>query len=560
MVKKLIKFFSRESTGLHDAAYVLAFFAILSQLLALARDRMFAHYFGAGVELDIYYAAFRIPDFIFVTVASIVSISVIVPFLSEWKERGRDIENHNLNAILNFFILTIAVISFVILIFLPQIAPKIFPGFEQEVFERVITLTRIMLLQPILLGISNLLGSVAQVYRKFLLYSISPLFYNLGIIFGIIFLYPKIGLAGLAWGVVVGAFAHMLVQYFAVRRIGFALIAISFDWSTIKNVLVLSVPRSLTLSLQHFVLLIYTAFATLMPVGSLAVLNFSLNLQSVPLSIIGVSYSMAAFATLSVLYAQRKINEFAGSIETALKHILFWCIPASVLFLVLRAYIVRVVLGSGAFDWSDTRLVAAVLSLFIISAAAQSAILLLIRAFYAIGRTAWPLYANIFSAVLGVFLAILGIRLFNIYPAFGYFLESLLDISDLSGTVIIMLPIAYSISSIFCAILLFIRLRKEVDMKVKPIIKTISHTISAGVIGGALAYGTLTFSGKYFALDTLASVFLQGLAAGVVGILGTVIILKILDNKEIDEVTNTLRHKFWKSKVVAADQNLTLGV
>src|SRR3954464_13544314 len=103
MVRKILSLFSKETTALHQAAFLLAFFSLLSQMLAFLRDRALAHAFGAGTALDTYYAAFRIPDFLFVTVASVVSLSVIVPFIVERESRGKPAVREFVDDIFTFF-------------------------------------------------------------------------------------------------------------------------------------------------------------------------------------------------------------------------------------------------------------------------------------------------------------------------------------------------------------------------------------------------------------------------------------------------------------------------
>ena len=109
MVRKLFEFFHKEIRGLHEAAYLLAFFTLLSQVLALVRDRMFAHYFGAGPTLDIYYAAFRIPDLIFASVASIVSVSVLVPFLIDRLDKDKAAGKQFIDTVFSFFFFVLIV-------------------------------------------------------------------------------------------------------------------------------------------------------------------------------------------------------------------------------------------------------------------------------------------------------------------------------------------------------------------------------------------------------------------------------------------------------------------
>lgn len=183
MVKNILNFIRKEIHGLHEAAYFLAVFTLGSQILALFRDRILAHSFGAGETLDIYYAAFKIPDFIFVSIASLFSFSILIPFFAKKIDHSnKNAKNFMDNTFSVFFFLIIAV-SVIVFFAAPWILKIIFPGLANgESFESLIVLTRIMLLQPILLGTSNLFASITQIYQKFIIYAISPLLYNLGII------------------------------------------------------------------------------------------------------------------------------------------------------------------------------------------------------------------------------------------------------------------------------------------------------------------------------------------------------------------------------------------
>lgn len=388
MVKKIANFFNREISGLHQAAYLLGFFTVLSNLLALIRDRLLASHFGAGHDLDLYYSAFRLPDFIFVTVGSLVAISVLVPFIIEKVNLGAEDTKKFIDNIFSFFFLLIVGISFVAFLLAPFIIPRIFPGFVEPDFPVLIMMTRVLLLSPIFLGLSNFFGSITQVYKKFIIYSLSPLAYNLGIIIGILFLYPTLGLVGLTLGVILGALVHLLIQIPFVWRQGlFPRLNFNLDWPGIRKVMTLSVPRTFTLAITQLTTLVLVSMATFMEDGSISTFNFSLNLQSVPLGIIGVSYSIAAFPTLAKYFTGGERDKFLNELLTSAKHIVLWSIPIGALFVVLRAQIVRTVLGAGAFSWDNTRLTAACLAIFAISVVAQSLILLFIRAYYAMGQT-----------------------------------------------------------------------------------------------------------------------------------------------------------------------------
>ena len=171
MVRRILNFISQEISGLHEAAYLLALFALFSQVLALVRDRLLAHVFGASHTLDVYYAAFRIPDLIFVSIASMVSISVLLPFLIEKIEKAGEGKGREfVDQVFSIFFLAIVAVSVVVYFFVPELVSIALPGFANDALKpELIALTRILLLSPILLGFSNFLASITQMYNRFFL-------------------------------------------------------------------------------------------------------------------------------------------------------------------------------------------------------------------------------------------------------------------------------------------------------------------------------------------------------------------------------------------------------
>ncbi|OHA47384.1 MAG: hypothetical protein A2541_00895 [Candidatus Taylorbacteria bacterium RIFOXYD2_FULL_36_9] len=554
MVKKLFNLFGKEINGLHEAAYLLGFFAFMSQLLALVRDRLLASTFGAGHELDLYYSAFRIPDFIFVTVASLVAISVLVPFIIEKVNISQEEGKKFIDNIFSFFFLFIIAVSVLAFFLVPYLIPIIFKGFASTDFSELISFTRILLLSPILLGLSNFFGSITQVYKRFIIYSISPLFYNLGIILGIVVLYPLFGLRGLIFGVVLGAVFHLLIQIpFVIKQGMFPKFKFKLDFKEIKKVMILSIPRTFTLGVTQITTIFLIAMATFMAEGSVTIFNFSLNLQSVPLSIIGVSYSIAAFPTLARFFTTGERGKFLAEIITSARHIIFWSIPVSVLFIVLRAQVVRTILGAGEFNWNNTRLTAAALALFSISALAQGLILLLVRGYYAMGNTKKPLIIGSLSGLLIVTFSYFLIKLFALYPLFQYFIEALLRVSDISGTVVLMLPLGYTLAVLINCILLWKCFAKDFVGFTKSLQGVLFHSFSTSVIMGLFAYLGLNVFDKVFNLNTVFGIFMQGFLSGIIGIVAGVIVLKLLKNKELEEIWQTLHRKIWKAKPLPVD-------
>lgn len=557
MVNKFLNALNMEVSGLHQAAYLLGFFALSSQVLALVRDRLLAHYFGASLTLDIYYAAFRIPDFIFITVASMVSVSVLIPFIVDKMNFSKEEAGNFISSILSFFFVLIIVAGLLAFLLAPKILPIIFPGFFPDSGEELILLTKILLLSPLLLGLSNLFGSINQVFKKFFVYALSPVLYNVGIIFGILFLYPHFGIKGVVYGVVLGAMFHLFIQIpFAVKTDIFPKLKINFKFSIIKKALTLSIPRTITLGLNHIVIIFLFYLASFMSSGSISIFNFSFNLQSVPLSIIAVSYSLAAFPTLAGFFTRGEIDKFMECIITSAKHIIFWSIPVIVLFVVLRAQIVRSILGTGEFGWPDTRLTAAALAIFSISVIFQGMVLLFVRGYYAAGNTVKPLVINVFSSILTIVLAFVLVGLFEKYLVFRYLIETLFRVDDLSGTTVLMLPLAYSLGITINCLLLWIMF--EIDFKnfSKSVLRTFFQSFSASIIMGLFAYIFLNIFVIFLDINTFWGIFLQGLFSGLLSVVVFIFLLKVLKNKEIDEVWGIFHKKFWKSKVIGPDANI----
>ncbi len=549
MVRRALNLLNHEASGFHQAALFLALSSVGAQLLALVRDRLIASTFGAGETLDIYYAAFRIPDLIFITVGTIVSVTILLPILSEKMAAGAQEARQLLNYALTLFIRVVVSLCVLAFLAMPYLAHLVVPGFSSEATEKFVLLSRILLLSPVLLGLSNLLGTVTQMINRFLVYSLSPVLYNLGIIFGVLLFYPLWGLPGLALGVVVGALMHLLIQWPAVSRSGMMPRLVSrLPGREFRKLISISLPRTLTLASSQITFLVLTSLASVLAGGTITIFNLSYNLQTFTLSVIGTSYAVAALPLLSKFYSAGDIEKFKDYFVRAVRSIIFWTAPATTLFIVLRAQIVRTVLGAGAFDWGDTRLTAAALALFAVSIVAQSLILLFIRGYYAAGKTAVPLIINGLSAGLIIILSFSLTYIFNHYPPFRFFMESLLRVGDLPGTEVLMLSLAYSLGTIANVFVLGVKFKKDFGAPLHLAARGFKEATYAAIIMAAVAYYFLFIFGNLLDTSTLLGIFLQGLLAGVVGIVIGTILLKLLGNDEINTVQRNLTSRFWRVK------------
>ena len=488
------------------------------------------------------------------TIGSLVSMSVLVPFLIEQLDQGKSRGREFIDSVFTLFFTLIVSFGAILWLFMPVLTRKLFPGFDIEMLNSVVLLSRLMLLSPILLGISNLFGSITQSHNRFFVYAFAPFLYNIGIIFGIVALYPSFGLSGIVIGVIIGAFFHLAIQIPSVLKIGlFPRLTWRPNFDLVRRVVYLSLPRTLTLSVSHLSTIFLISFASLISQGSISVFNLSFNLQSVPLSIIGVSYSLAVFPTLSRFFTEGKKSEFLEKMVASARHIVFWSIPFTVLFVVLRAHIVRLVFGSGEFDWTDTRLTAAALAVFSLSLVFQGLSLLFVRGFYASNKTSTPFFVSVFSGVVLVLTSFWALKAFYLYEKFQYFFESLLKVSGLSGTGILTLALGFSIGSIVNGLVLWVFFEKLSPGFSRGVRKTFFDTFSASIIMGFVVYLGLRVIEPIFSLDTVFGLMAQATISGLLGVIAGISILVLLKNVEIKEIWGVVRQKFWKTKTLSPD-------
>jgi len=362
------------------------------------------------------------------------------------------------------------------------------------------------------------------------------------------------GLTGLAYGVVLGALLHLFLQVpFIFDEKIYPRLTFKIRGKEVWYIISNSFPRTASMLGNQGILIFLTFLAGTMAFGSISTFNLSFNLQSVPMAIIGVSYSLAAFPALSKFFHEKKMTEFYANISRALKHILFWSLPIMAMFVVLRAQIVRVILGSGNFDWEATRLVAASLAIFTVSIFAQSISLLFLRAYYSMEKTLKPFLITAVSFVVIIVSSVYFLNLITNSPLFADFLKSLLRLSDLTVVTILALPIAYSLGEIIKMILLigfFGNIKRFVN---RDLLRSALQSLSASLIAFLAAFISLRGLDRFVDLDTLIGVFLHGFLAGIVGLAAATIFLVVVGNREIRVVIETVRTKFWRGRAVSPE-------
>lgn len=562
MIKRVLSMFYSRSSGINEAAFLLGAFTLVSQLLGLVRDRLLATYLGAGANLDVYYAAFKIPDFLFVSVATLASITVLLPYLSAKYKDGE--HNHYetarrfLDQVFTVLLGFLVIVSIIIFILMPWLAKLIAPGFDSAELHTLTMLSRLMLIQPIIIGISNMLSSVTQMFKKFLVTALSPVMYNIGIIVGIVVLYPLCGVTGLAIGVVIGAVLHLLIQIPTLVQLGFIpRFTTKIHIAELKSIVKTSIPRTIGLSMSSFTALILTSIASTLAVGSISIFNLTNNMLNVPIGVVAISYSVASFPMLVKYFHNGERGKFAEYILNATRKIIFWSIPITLLFIVLRAQIVRVILGSQSFSWNDTRLAAATLALFVVGLVAQSLVHLFVRGYYAAGNTKKPLTMNFLGEILTIGLAFVFIWMFNALPAFNEFFVTLLRLDGVVNITLLALPLAFSIGNIFNYFALLAVFKRDFpEANGFPVLKTTLQTMVASLCMAVTTYGFLNLIQLYINQDRFWGVLSQGLLSGIAGIIVFIIVMTLFKNEDMNEFLGVFKKKFWKADVVIEQNSI----
>lgn len=505
-------------------AVIVGLASIVSRLFGLFRDRLLAGTFDASQELDIYLTAFKLPDFIFnILVLGALSSAFIPLFISEQqkdaqekKGKGKEVGDHAwafTNNVLHVLMFPLLILTVLVFILAPEVMQLLAPGFDLQQRIAAADLTRVMLLSVFFFFLSNLASGVLNATRHFVAFAVAPIFYNVGIIFGIVVFVPWMGLQGLAWGVVLGSGLHLLIQLPRMVRLGY-----HYRWvldlgqASLRRMGRMMIPRTLSLGITQLNLLINVTLGSLLTAGSISVYHFANNLQFFPISAFGISLAISSFPAFSEAFADNNLAKFKEHFSMTVRRILFLIIPTSLAFLLLRAQIVRIVYGTENFSWEATYLTAQTLGIFSISMVAQGLLPLLARTFYAQHDTHTPFLISVIGLLVNIILA-----LFFLTPwgVFG-------------------LAIAFSVSSVVQMLLLLVFLRSKLgDIDEGGISEGVLRIVCASLVMALGIHGGKYLMAELVDMQTFLGIFLQGTVA--LG-LGAVIYLGIAMHFNFEEV------------------------
>lgn len=504
MWKKIQQFESTFHIG--HATILIAVFTLLSRIAGFLRDVLLASRLGLSTGSDAYFTAFRLPDLVYnLLILGTLSVAFI-PVFSEYLVKDKSKAFRIASSVMNISALGMACICLIILIFTDPLTKFIAPGFSVEQTELTVKLTRLMLISPLIFTISSVFSSVLVSMKKFLIVNLAPLLYNLGIIVGIVFFLPRFGMTGLAYGVILGALLHLCIQIPEALRYGFRWKPI-IDYSDkgVQKIAKLFLPRVLGIDNSYINLIIVSVIGSTLLTGSITAYNYATNIQTVALGMFALSSAVAVFPLLSEYFAKHQIEQFINSLRHTIIRVLFFIIPFSILLLLLRAHIVRLLLGYGNCDWNCTITTFNTLGVLALGLVSQSLIPIFARAFYARHNTKTPVIIGFVGMVIN--------------GVFSYYLSNGLGIVGVALGFVI----ACTIQSIILFVFLHRNLEKESDAKeVMHVFSSSLITLSSKILLSSLIMGLFTYTTLYLFAPilntrTVVGIFAQSAIASATG-------------------------------------------
>lgn len=511
-------FITKTQNGILSAAMVIAGATAINAVLGFVKGRLLASYFGVSDDLAIFYTADRIPYLVYsilvVGAVSTVFIPVFTDILKKDKEKAFESASSIITATLAIFFM----FSVLVFIFANQIITLLTVGkFSQNEIIKGAILMRIMMGAQMLLVMGSLATSILQSFKYFLIPAIAPVLYNIGMISGVVLLSDKYGIYGPTYGVLIGAILNFLIQIPLLNKTGFNYrFSLNFKDKSLREMLRLVPPKIIAVAMTSIVGTINNSLAILISASSVIYLKFATQLQTFPVIFVGLSMASAALPTLSKETDPEDRGRFKETLLTTLHQTMFLVLPISVILLILRIPVVRIVYGVSNFPWEATLKTSYALAFFSLSIFADSGNYVLSRAFYALKDTKTPVLINLFTIVTNVALSI-------------YFVTALkLGVWSIA--------LVYTITSLIDFILYLITINYKVGGfdKRDIIVPFAKISISAVLMGISLYIPLKTLDKYIFNTEYTMQLLLLTGVAGFIGMTVYLIFTKLFNVKEID--------------------------
>ena len=413
MVNNLIQsgksLFLRKQTNILSAASVIMAAVLMSRILGLLRLRLMTERFfpDAKWQFDVYIASFRFPDMIFELLVLGALSAAFIPVFSEYLEKNKEEAYRVVSSVINILSLIFGLAAVVMFIFAPQLSHLIAPSYGPEKIDLLTNLTRLMLFAQVFFCISNFLTGIIQSNQRFLIPALAPIVYNIGIILGIIFLVPIMGIYGASVGVIFGALLHLLIQLPLVIKLGFVYHWRAWDYHHpgFKEIAKLMAPRTLALAVSQVESTVSVFLTTFLIEGSVSLFYFAQTLMNIPIGLFGATIGQAALPSLSQSVAKNDLEEYKKNFLFSFFQTLYLVLPLTAILLILRIPAVRIAYGVKGFAWSETLETGKTLALFSAAIVCQSVIQILIRGFYALHNTKTPLVLSLLAVLTNIVLS-----------------------------------------------------------------------------------------------------------------------------------------------------------
>lgn len=449
MVKKSLRnganFLLSTQNTIISAAAVISITYGISAVLGLVRARLLAGYFGASDVLAIFYTADKIPSFIYTILVVGTLSTVFIPVFTGLLKDDEESAWHTASSMISVTVVFFLLMGAIVYIFANPIIKYL--ALNKFTFEQVALgadLMRYMLLAQIILVMSSFLTSVLQSFKFFLIPALAPVLYNLGMIGGIILLSDEYGIYGPALGVLFGAILHLAIQLPLIKKINFKYkFSLDIKDYGIKQIFGLIPTRIMGAALSQVSGILNNSLAILVSTQSVVVFRFASQLQYFPVLMFGSAIAQASLPTLSYESSPKDRDKFKSTFLTSLHQTMFLVLPVSVVLIILKLPLVRLVYGAASFPWDATVRTSYALAFFSISVFAQSGVYLLNRAFYAMKDTRTPVKVSLFTVIFSLSLSYYFVK----YLAFGVW----------------SIALSFSLASILDFILLLYLLDKKVE-------------------------------------------------------------------------------------------------
>ena len=532
IVKKGLLALTLKQSNIFSAAFFIIVTTIIGQVLGLIKYRLLVAIFGASSDLGVFLASFRVPDFIFqIFITGALSISFIPLFSELISQNKKDEANRFSSAILTYGVAIFIVMSIIVIAFSHPIARAIAPKFTTEETILMANLMIIIQLSQVFFVVGTVFSGILQSFHHFLVPGIASALYNLGIIIGIVVLsgFFGLGIYGATLGVVIGAFLFFAVQIPFLHGTGFNFRINFHRDAAVRRIIRLMIPRSLTLLVSQIAITANVFFALFISARNLVIFDLAQTLMLAPVILFGQSIAQASFPSLSLKAGDPK--EFVSIFVSSLNQIMYLTLPITALLIVLRIPIVRLFFGASRFDWDATVATGLTLALLGISIAAQSAIYLCARAFFALKDSQTPFFITLFSVIINISLS--------------YYLIINLNLP------IYYLGISFSVGSFISFVLLLITLNAKIMLpKLEMVIASIKILTATFVMGVALYIPIKLLDQLVFdTTRTINLLILTGIAS-TTGIVAYIFFTWLLDIKEAYYVVAVIKRFKNKDKII----------